>query len=92
LATRATSTQSGGGLYGVRGEWGVDIQAIVEALLALSRLLIGRLEVTQIDINPVVTFPEEVGAVDARILAEPTRQLGTASLTTEQKVVLLETA
>jgi acyl-CoA synthetase (NDP forming) len=58
-------------LYGVRGEQGVDIEAIVEALLALSRLLIACPEVTEIDINPLLAFPEGVAAVDARIVAGP---------------------
>jgi acetyltransferase len=53
-------------LRGIRGEPPADLDAVVEALLALSRLLIECPEVTEIDINPLLVLEQGVAAVDAR--------------------------
>ncbi len=53
-------------LRGVRGEPSADVDAIIEALLALSRLLVECPEVAEIDINPLLVFEQGVAAVDAR--------------------------
>jgi acyl-CoA synthetase (NDP forming) len=53
-------------LRGVRGEQPVDVESIVEVLLALSRLLVECPEVTEIDVNPLLVFEEGATAVDAR--------------------------
>ncbi len=53
-------------LRGVRGEPPADVEAIVEALLALSRLLVECPEVMEVDINPLLVFEQHVAAVDAR--------------------------
>ncbi|MEE8389413.1 MAG: acetate--CoA ligase family protein, partial [Anaerolineae bacterium] len=55
-------------LRGVRGEPPADVGAVVEALLALSRLLIECPEVAEIDINPLLVFERGVAAVDARVV------------------------
>jgi acetyltransferase len=54
-------------LRGVRGEPPADVEALVEALLALSRLLVECPEVAEIDINPVLVFERGAAAVDARV-------------------------
>jgi acyl-CoA synthetase (NDP forming) len=55
-------------LRGVRGEPPVDVEAVVEALLALSRLLVECPEVVEIDVNPLLVFERGVAAVDARVV------------------------
>jgi acyl-CoA synthetase (NDP forming) len=53
-------------LRGVRGEAAVDGEAVIEALLALSRLLVACPEVVEIDVNPMLVFERNGAAVDAR--------------------------
>jgi acyl-CoA synthetase (NDP forming) len=55
-------------LCGVRGESPADVEAVVEALLALSRLLVECPEVVEVDINPLLVFERGVAAVDARVV------------------------
>ena len=55
-------------LRGVRGEPSVDVEAAIEALLALSRLLVECPEVVEVDINPLLVFEQGVAAVDARVM------------------------
>ena len=57
-------------LRGVRGEPPADVEAVVEALLALSRLLVECPEVAEIDVNPLLVFEQGVVAVDARVVVE----------------------
>ncbi|MBU6391024.1 MAG: acetate--CoA ligase family protein [Planctomycetota bacterium] len=56
-------------LQGVRGEVPVDIDAIVNNLLRLSQLATDCPEIMEMDINPLVVFPEGKGAmaIDARL-------------------------
>lgn len=60
-------------LHGVRGEPPVDAEAIVEALLALSQLMIACPEIAEIDINPLLAFEDGVAAVDARVIIKRQR-------------------
>jgi succinyl-CoA synthetase beta subunit len=53
-------------LYGVRGEPAADLEAIVNALLSMSDLLVACPEVVEIDINPLLVFEDHAAAVDAR--------------------------
>ncbi len=55
-------------LHGVRGEPPADVEAVVEALLALSRLLVECPEVAEVDVNPLLVFERGVAAVDARVV------------------------
>jgi len=59
-------------LEGVRGEEGVDIDAIAEGLQRLSQLVTEFPQIQEIDINPYVVGPEGTTpvAVDARISVE----------------------
>ncbi|HET89552.1 MAG TPA: CoA-binding protein [Chloroflexi bacterium] len=53
-------------LQGVRGESPADVDGIIQALLAISRLLVECPEVIEIDVNPLLAFEQGVVAVDAR--------------------------
>jgi acyl-CoA synthetase (NDP forming) len=55
-------------LCGVRGEPPRDKEAVVGALLALSRLLVECPEVAEVDVNPLLVFERGVTAVDARVV------------------------
>ncbi len=56
-------------LTGVRGEEGVDIDAIVESVLRLSQLVTDFPEIAEMDINPLIALPGNDGAIaiDSRI-------------------------
>jgi acetyltransferase len=55
-------------LRGVRGEPPADMEAVVESLLAVSRILVECPEVAEIDVNPLLVFERGVAAVDARVV------------------------
>ncbi len=55
-------------LKGVRGEAPRDMEALIEALLRLSQLMIEFPEIEGIDINPLMALEKGVTAVDARII------------------------
>jgi acetyltransferase len=59
-------------LTGVRGEEGVDIDAVAEGLQRLSQLAMEFPQIKEVDINPYVVGPEGTVpvAVDARISVE----------------------
>jgi len=57
-------------LHGVRGEPPADVEAVVEALLALSRLLVECPEVAEVDVNPLLVFEQGAAAVDARVVVK----------------------
>lgn len=56
-------------LKGVRGERPVDMNAMVDSLLRLSQMSTDFPEIMEMDINPLVVFPEGEGAmaIDARL-------------------------
>lgn len=60
-------------LGGVRGEKAVDLEFIKEALLRLSQLAQDVPEIVEMDINPLMVFPERgrCKGVDARIRLQP---------------------
>ncbi len=57
-------------LQGIRGEKPCDIETVADLLVRLSHMLIDFPQIREIDINPVMVFPEKEGAraVDARVL------------------------
>ncbi len=55
-------------LYGVRGKPSVDLNAIEECLLRLSQLTTNHREIIELDINPLIAFPEGCVVADSRIL------------------------
>jgi len=62
-------------LTGVRGEKGVDIDAIVQNMQRLSQLVLDFPEISEIDINPLKAGYEGDGAfvIDARIILSKER-------------------
>jgi len=69
-----TNTRTYKMLKGVRGEKGVDIDAVAEGLQRLSQLVTESPEINEMDINPYIVGPEGTTpiAVDARITVEKT--------------------
>jgi acyl-CoA synthetase (NDP forming) len=55
-------------LDGVRGAPPVDFAALTDVLLRVSRLAVDCPEVAELDVNPLLAFPDRVVAVDARVL------------------------
>jgi acetyl-CoA synthetase (ADP-forming) len=55
-------------LAGVRGKPGVDEDALAEIIVAVGRLAAAREDIIEIDLNPVIAYPDGALAVDARIL------------------------
>jgi acetyltransferase len=57
-------------LQGIRGEKPCDIETVADLLVRLSHMLIDFPQIQEIDINPVLVFPENEGAqaVDARVI------------------------
>jgi acyl-CoA synthetase (NDP forming) len=53
-------------LHGVRSQPPADLDAVVDALLSMSRLLVACPEIVEIDVNPLLVFEEGAAAVDAR--------------------------
>lgn len=55
-------------LKGTRGQAGVDIAALVETMVKLSRLAVDYPEIQELDLNPVLADPQGCWCVDCRIL------------------------
>jgi acetyltransferase len=57
-------------LKGVRGGWRCDIDAIKDCILRLSQLVTEHTEIAELDINPLIVYPQGKGCVvaDSRIL------------------------
>ena len=60
-------------LEGVRGEAAVDHEALIESLLAISRLVTDFPEILELDINPLMVFEKGRGsmAIDMRLVLAP---------------------
>lgn len=57
-------------LQGFRGQPPVSEKAIVDAILKLVRIAEDHPEIAEIDLNPVLAYPEGIVVVDARILMQ----------------------
>jgi len=55
-------------LIGARGQSGYDVPALIDLLLAVSRLVAERPEVEELDLNPVRLYKEGLLALDARLI------------------------
>jgi len=55
-------------LRGVRGISPVDIEAIKHCILRLSQMVSDHPEIKELDINPLIVYPEGQGGADSRIL------------------------
>jgi acetyltransferase len=65
-------------LKGVRGRKPVDLAALEGLLVRFSQLVIEQPRIAEIDINPLLASPEQLLALDARVVLQP------SSLTVEQ--------
>jgi acyl-CoA synthetase (NDP forming) len=57
-------------LTGFRGGQGVDIRAIEDLILSVSDFIQANPQVKELDLNPVIVYPEGAVAVDARIVID----------------------
>lgn len=55
-------------LNGVRGAPPVDKNALVKLMLSVSALCVAFPEISELDLNPVLAYPQGIGVLDARIL------------------------
>lgn len=58
-------------LEGIRGEPPVDLDQLQECLERLSQLVVEFPAIKELDINPLLAYPDRIVAVDARIILEP---------------------
>ncbi len=54
-------------LYGVRGQPPVDMPALVDMILRVGQLAAENPEILELDLNPIICYPERVVAVDVRL-------------------------
>jgi acetyl coenzyme A synthetase (ADP forming)-like protein len=54
-------------LLGVRGQPPVDLAGLVDLILRLSQMSVENPEILELDLNPVICYPERVVAVDVRM-------------------------
>ena len=57
-------------LKGIRGQQGVDFAALIDTLMALSRLASDYPEIVELDLNPILAGPEGCFSVDCRIVLD----------------------
>ncbi len=57
-------------LAGVRGEAPVDKAALVDLLLAVSSVVVAYPQLAELDLNPVLAYPDGYAIVDARIVVD----------------------
>ncbi|MBN1188445.1 MAG: acetate--CoA ligase family protein [Dehalococcoidales bacterium] len=57
-------------LTGFRGQPGVDLSALEDMLVKVSRFIETNPQITELDLNPVIAYPDGAIAVDARINVE----------------------
>jgi acetate---CoA ligase (ADP-forming) subunit alpha len=69
-------------LKGVRGSPPVDQDALVALVVKLSELAAGHPEIREMDLNPVVAYPNGLKVLDARVLLDLTRPAATDQDTT----------
>lgn len=54
-----------------RGAPAADFEALADVLLRVSQLALDHPEIVELDVNPLLAFPDGVRAVDARVLLAP---------------------
>jgi acyl-CoA synthetase (NDP forming) len=55
-------------LEGIRGQPPADMDALVDVLIDVSSLMLQHSAISQLDLNPVIAYPDGVCAVDTRIV------------------------
>jgi acyl-CoA synthetase (NDP forming) len=63
-------------LSGARGRAPLDVEALVELLLSVSRMLMERREIRELDLNPVRVYEHGLLALDARIIVREDENSG----------------
>jgi acetyltransferase len=63
-------------LQGVRGQRGVDLAYLETVLVRFSQLVADLSDVQEVDINPLLAGPEQIVALDARVLLTEERAAG----------------
>jgi acetyltransferase len=58
-------------LLGYRGRAGADIDRLLEVIMRFSYLIAEHPEITELDINPLLALPDDVVALDARVVVDP---------------------
>lgn len=73
-----TSLKGFGILQGARGAPAADIEALVDAIMKIGALQAARPEVTEIDINPLIVYPQGKGvlALDVLLVTQPAAENG----------------
>ena len=59
-------------LDGIRGQPAADVDAIVDVLIDVSSLMLQHSAISQLDLNPVIVYPDGVCVVDTRIVLAKT--------------------
>jgi hypothetical protein len=55
-------------LEGIRGQPPADMDALVNVLMDVSSLMLQHSAISQLDLNPIIVYPDSVCAVDTRIV------------------------
>ena len=55
-------------LEGIRGKPSADLDSLIDVLISVSNLVLEHEEISQLDLNPVIVYPDSVCAVDFRIV------------------------
>jgi acetyltransferase len=55
-------------IAGYRGRSAVDEQALADCLLSMAQMAENHPEIVEIDLNPVMAYPDGILIVDARII------------------------
>ena len=58
-------------LQGVRGQKGADLKALEKLVMDVSKFVWKRRDIAELDLNPVLAYPDGAIAVDARIVLTP---------------------
>lgn len=61
-------------LHGLRGAAGVDLQAVAKVVATLGAQMLAQESIAEVDINPLVAYPDGVVALDALLVCEPAAQ------------------
>lgn len=69
-ASMIDQLKAGKVLEGVRGAESVDKDALIELLLGVSGLMEAYPHIAELDLNPVIAYPDGYAVVDARIILE----------------------
>jgi acyl-CoA synthetase (NDP forming) len=59
-------------LEGARGKPPADLDSIIDILINVSDLIMEHDAINQLDLNPVIVYPDSACAVDTRIIIKPT--------------------